>query len=126
MRLSFFLASLAVMVLLALNIAPVPVYAEQIRLADGRFLQGEVTEVKEDGFTFKLTDSGGKVFLRWNQVDVGLKERLKNEKDPDAGLNLEIMVPGARLEMLDGTVHQGTIVRSGNNYIVTNRDRRAM
>lgn len=124
MRLSAFFAIAAVATLLALNVAPAAVAAEQIRLADGRFLQGDVVEVKEDGFSFKLTDGGGKVFLRWNQVDAGLKERLKNEKDPDAGLNLEVTVAGARLELLDGTVHQGNIVKSGNNYVVTNRDRK--
>lgn len=106
---------------LFLNIGTVR--AEQIRLADGRFLQGDVEEVKEDGFTFRLTDSGGKVFLRWNQVDAGLKQRLKNEKDPDDGLDLEVTVDGARLELIDGTVLEGKVTRTGNTYTVVNRDR---
>ena len=124
MRFSLALLSVCT-ALLALAWTAVPAGAEQIRLADGRFLQGDVVEVKDDGFTFKLTDSGGKVFLRWNQVDAGLKERLKNEKDPDAGLNLDITVEGARLEMIDGTVHQGKITRAGSMYVISNRERRS-
>jgi tetratricopeptide (TPR) repeat protein len=96
--------------------------AEQIRLADGRFLQGDVVEVKDDGFVFKLTESGGQVFLRWNQVDEGLKKRLTNQQDPDEGLNLEVTVPGARLELIDGTVYEGDITRVANGYRVKNAD----
>ncbi len=96
--------------------------AEQIRLSDGRYLQGEVSEVKEDGFVFKLTDTGGKVFLRWSQVDAGLKKRLTNDKDPDEGLNLEVMVAGARLELIDGTIYEGNITQVSGGYKVVNRD----
>ncbi|MCZ7606508.1 MAG: hypothetical protein M5U25_10665 [Planctomycetota bacterium] len=96
--------------------------AEQIRLADGRFLQGDVVEVKDDGFVFKLTESGGQVFLRWNQVDEGLKKRLTNQQDPDEGLNLEVTVPGARLELIDGTVYEGEITRVANGFRVKNAD----
>jgi tetratricopeptide (TPR) repeat protein len=96
--------------------------AEQIRLADGRYLQGDVVEVKEDGFTFKLTDTGGKVFLRWGQVDAALKKRLTNDRDPDEGLTLQVSVPGARLELIDGTVYEGQITESNNAYRVLNRD----
>ncbi len=96
--------------------------AEQIRLADGRYLQGDVVEVKQDGFTFRLTDTGGRVFLRWGQVDEALKKRLTNERDPDEALNLQVMVPGARLELIDGTVHEGKISELSNTYRVINRD----
>jgi hypothetical protein len=98
------------------------VSAEQILLSDGRYLQGDVVEVKDDGFTFKLTESGGQVFLRWNQVDAGLKKRLTNQQDPDENLNLEVMVPGARLELIDGTVFEGDISQTGNGYKVKNFD----
>ncbi|GIK52976.1 MAG: hypothetical protein BroJett014_19490 [Planctomycetota bacterium] len=104
------------------------VQAEQIKLADapdgtkGRFLQGEVVEVKPDGFTFKLTETGGVIFLRWNQVDAALKKRLLNEKDPDEGLNLEVLIDGARLELATGDVLMGTVVLQGANYVVTNLD----
>jgi tetratricopeptide (TPR) repeat protein len=98
------------------------VNAEQIRLADGRYLQGDVVEVKEDGFVFKLIETGGQVFLRWNQVDAGLKKRLNNERDPDEGLNLEVMVDGARLELIDGTVLMGDITRVADGYRVRNSD----
>lgn len=107
---------------LALFIGGHAIHAEQIRLADGRFLQGDVTEIKEDGFTFKLTETGGKVFLRWNQVDEGLKKRLTNQKDPDDGLNLEVTVPGARLELVDGTVYEGKIAQTNDGYSVVNLD----
>ncbi|MDC1142480.1 tetratricopeptide repeat protein [Planctomycetota bacterium] len=98
------------------------VSAEQIRLSDGRYLQGSVDEVREDGFTFKLTESGGKVFLRWNQVDEGLKKRLLNEKDPDEDLNLTVIVIGARLELVSGEVHEGDITRVGAGYKVVNME----
>lgn len=98
------------------------VNAEQIRLSDGRFLQGEVTEVKEDGFTFKLTESGGKVFLRWSQVDSALKKRLTNDTDPDEGLNLEVFILGSRIELIDGTVYEGDIREASGGYNVTNRE----
>lgn len=107
---------------LGLFIAVSTVSAEQIRLADGRYLQGEVVEVKDDGFVFKLTENGGQVFLRWNQVDAGLKKRLNNEKDPDEGLNLEVLVDGARLELIDGTVLLGQITRVAEGYNVRNLD----
>lgn len=98
------------------------VNAEQIRLSDGSFLQGEVTEVKEDGFTFKLTESGGKVFLRWSQVDAALKKRLTNDTDPDEGLNLEVTVLGSRIELIDGTVYEGDVRDASGGYNVSNRE----
>lgn len=110
------LPALALGLLLATSVAN----AEQIRLADGRFLQGDVIEVSDDGFTFRLTDTGGKVFLRWNQVDEGLKKRLTNQTGVDEGLDLEVMVSGARLELIDGTVHEGTITQTMNGYRVVN------
>ena len=123
MRIRTFLAALSLAAFVGLGLNPAAAKAEQIRLSDGRFLQGDVEEVKEDGFTFRLTDSGGKVFLRWNQVDANLKQRLKNEKDPDEGLNLDVTVDGARLELIDGSVLEGKVTRSGNTYTVVNRDR---
>jgi tetratricopeptide (TPR) repeat protein len=98
--------------------------AEQIRLADGRYLQGEVVpnSVTEEGFAFRLTDTGGRVFLRWNQVDEALKARLTNDRDPDDGLNLEVMVPGARLELIDGSIFEGEITETAGGYRVVNRD----
>jgi tetratricopeptide (TPR) repeat protein len=123
MRVHTFLAALVAVATLGLCLNPSGASAEQIRLSDGRFLQGDVEEVRDDGFVFRLTDSGGKVFLRWNQVDAGLKQRLKNERDPDDGLNLEVTVDGARLELIDGTVLEGKITRNGNTYTVVNRDR---
>ena len=118
MRMLKWLPALVLGLLLSVNF----VNAEQIRLADGRFLQGDVVEVKEDGFTFKLTESGGQVFLRWNQVDEGLKKRLTNAQDPDEGLNLEVMVEGARLELIDGSVMEGEITQVANGYRVKNFD----
>lgn len=104
-----------------LSIAGVaPVSAEQIKLSDGRFLQGTVEEVKADGFTFKLTESGGTIFLRWSQVDAGLKKRLLNEKDPNEGLNFEVLIDGARLELVTGEVLMGDIKFSGGKYVVNN------
>lgn len=123
MRITTFLPALLLVASTGLFVNSGVARAEQIRLSDGRFLQGDVEEVKDDGFTFRLTDSGGKVFLRWNQVDAGLKQRLKNERDPDDGLNLEVMVDGARLELLDGSVLEGRLSRNGNNYTIINRDR---
>lgn len=96
------------------------VSAEQIKLSDGRFVQGEVGEVKADGFSFKLTESGGTIFLRWSQVDAGLKKRLLNEKDPNEGLNFDVLIDGARLELNSGEVLMGDIKLSGNKYVVTN------
>jgi tetratricopeptide (TPR) repeat protein len=96
--------------------------AEQIRLADGRYLQGEVVEVKDNGFMFRRTDTGGRVFLRWGQVDDSLKRRLTNQRDPDEDLNLEVMVEGARLELLDGTIYEGQITLNRSSYQVINRD----
>lgn len=123
MRITTFIPALLLVASAGLFLNTGAVRAEQIRLADGRFLQGDVEEVKEDGFVFRLTDSGGKVFLRWNQVDAGLKQRLKNEKDPDEGLDLEVTVDGSRLELLDGSVLEGKVTRSGNTYTVVNRER---
>lgn len=116
-------AALVMAVGLGALLAPVTVQAEQIRLADGRYLQGEVGEVTEEGFEFKLTETGGKVFLRWNQVDDGLRKRLRNEQDPDEGLNLEVLVDGARLELISGEVREGKITRTGNAYTVVNFDK---
>lgn len=98
--------------------------AEQIRLADGRYIQGEVVanSVTEEGFTFRLTDTGGRVFLRWNQVDEALKKRLTNDRDPDEGLNTRVIVTGARLELIDGTVYEGNITESPAGYRVVNRE----
>jgi tetratricopeptide (TPR) repeat protein len=96
--------------------------SEQIRLADGRYLQGEVVEVREDGFVFRRTDTGGRIFLRWGQVDEALQKRLTNQRDPDENLDLEVMVPGARLELMDGTEYEGEITLTGSNYRVVNRD----
>jgi hypothetical protein len=112
----FWLPAIALALLLSIN----AISAEQILLSDGRYLQGTVVEVKDDGFTFKLTESGGQVFLRWNQVDAALKKRLTNQKDPDEGLNLEVMVAGARLELIDGTVYEGEISQVSNGYRVKN------
>ena len=108
--------------ILGLFIGISTVNAEQIRLSDGRYLQGEVVEVKDEGFVFKLTETGGQVFLRWNQVDAGLKKRLNNEQDPDEGLDLEVMVDGARLELIDGSVLIGEITRTATGYRVRNFD----
>lgn len=115
------ISRLALALLVSVTVAGLA-QAEQIRLSDGRYLQGDVLEVKEDGFTFKLTDTGGKVFLRWNQVDAGLKKRLTNDRDPDEGLNLDVLVRGARLELIDGTIYEGRITVSGNSYNVVNRE----
>lgn len=108
--------------LVGLLLAAGAINAEQIKLADGRYLQGDVVEVKEDGFVFKITDTGGKVFLRWNQVDEGLEKRLMNKQEPDEGLDLEVMVPGARLELIDGTVYEGNITETAAGYEVVNLD----
>ncbi len=123
MRIRTFLPALLLTAGVGMFWHPGHVQAEQIRLADGRFLQGDVEEVKEDGFNFRLTDSGGKVFLRWNQVDASLKQRLKNERDPDDGLNLDVTVDGARLELIDGTILEGKVTRNGNVYTVINKER---
>ena len=111
-------------VVLALLFSVNFVSAEQILLTDGRYLQGTVVKdgVTEDGFSFKLTESGGTVFLRWNQVDASLKKRLTNQKDPDEDLNLEVVVPGMRLELIDGTMFEGDITQTGNGYKVKNFD----
>jgi hypothetical protein len=116
MKLFRWLPAVALALLFSVNF----VSAEQILLSDGRYLQGDVVEVKDDGFTFKLTESGGQVFLRWNQVDASLKKRLTNQQDPDENLNLEVMVPGARLELIDGTVFEGDITPVANGYRVKN------
>lgn len=118
MKLRFFLPAVAV----ALFISYTFISAEQIRLVDGRYLQGSVDEVREDGFVFKLTESGGKVFLRWGQVDEGLKKRLLNEKDPDEDLNLKVMIVGSRLELLNGEIHEGDISKVPSGYKVVNID----
>ncbi|MHC4840996.1 MAG: tetratricopeptide repeat protein [Planctomycetota bacterium] len=118
MKLRFFLPAIAV----GLFLSTAFISAEQIRLSDGRYLQGSVDEVREDGFVFKLTESGGKVFLRWSQVDEGLKKRLLNEKDPDEDLNLKVVVIGARLELLNGEIHEGDITRVGSGYKVVNME----
>jgi hypothetical protein len=116
MKLLRWLPAVALALLFSVNF----VSAEQILLSDGRYLQGDVVEVKDDGFTFKLTESGGQVFLRWNQVDASLKKRLTNQQDPDENLNLEVMVPGTRLELIDGTVFEGDITPTTNGYRVKN------
>ncbi|MCA8912616.1 MAG: hypothetical protein KDB82_13005 [Planctomycetes bacterium] len=108
------------LVLLGLLLSTSFVHADQIRLADGRFLQGDVVEVKEDGFVFKLTESGGQVYLRWNQVDEGLKKRLTKAEDPDEGLDLQVMVDGARLELIDGSVLEGDITQTAKGFLVKN------
>lgn len=112
-----FLAAAFVLTLLA---SIHSVSAEQIKLSDGRFVQGEVGEVKADGFSFKLTESGGTIFLRWSQVDAGLKKRLLNEKDPNEGLNFEVLIDGARLELVSGDVVMGDIKVQGSKYLVVN------
>ncbi len=117
-KLPFFAFAIALFLFAGVSI----VNAEQIKLADGRFLQGEVQEVKADGFSFKITETGGTVFLRWSQVDAALKKRLLNEKDPDEGLNLEVLIDGGRLELANGDVLMGNVVQQGGNYLVTNLD----
>ncbi|CAG0961062.1 hypothetical protein PLCT2_00759 [Planctomycetaceae bacterium] len=114
------LFALAMALTLFASVAPVS--AEQIKLSDGRFLQGTVEEVKAEGFTFKLTESGGTIFLRWSQVDAGLKKRLRDEKDPNEGLNFEVLIDGARLELVTGDVLLGDIKFSGGKYVVINLD----
>jgi tetratricopeptide (TPR) repeat protein len=116
----YFIGLAAIVAMLFLS-ATVP-HAEQIRLADGRYLQGEVVEVREDGFVFRRTDTGGRVFLRWGQVDEALQKRLTNQRDPDENLDLQVMVEGARLELLDGTEYEGEITLVGSAYRVVNRD----
>jgi tetratricopeptide (TPR) repeat protein len=109
-------------VLVTLLLAFGAVQAEQIRLADGRLVQGAVLEVKEDGFYFRLTETGGRVFLRWSQVDAGLKARLTNDRDPDEGLNLMVVLQGARLELVDGTAYEGRVTEAPGGYRVFNRE----
>lgn len=99
----------------------VPTDARQIRLSDGRFLQGDVVSKNDDGFTFKLTESGGKIFLRWNQVDDALRKELRNEREPDEGLNLKVEVKGSRLELLTGEVFEGNINKASGGFLVINR-----
>ncbi|MCF6227600.1 MAG: tetratricopeptide repeat protein [Planctomycetes bacterium] len=119
MKLRFFLPAIAV----GLFLSTAFVSAEQIRLSNGKYLQGSFGEIVEDkGFYFKLTESGGKVFLRWSQVDESLKKRLLNKKDPTEDLNLEVLVVGSRLELLNGEIFEGDIKKSGNSYEVTNME----
>ena len=119
MKLRLFLPAIAVGLFLSTTF----VSAEQIRLTNGKYLQGSFGEiVEEKGFYFKLTESGGKVFLRWSQVDESLKKRLLNKKDPTEDLNLEVLVVGSRLELLDGEIFEGDIKKSGNSYKVINME----
>lgn len=114
-----FIIKLLPVLLLTLTITSIA-RAEQIKLVDGRFLQGDVKEIDDNGFKFRLTETGGEVYLRWNQVDSGLKKRLLNETDPDEGLDLTVVVNGSRLETLDGRVFIGDITETDQGYRVVN------
>ncbi|MCK6438679.1 MAG: hypothetical protein L6Q71_00575 [Planctomycetes bacterium] len=99
------------------------VSAEQIQLANNEYIQGEVTgDPTEDGFNFKLTSTGGVIFLRWTQVSEKDAKRLKKVEDPLAGLNLNITVKGGRLELIDGSIIEGFIEARDDHYIVNNLD----
>ncbi|HZE96783.1 MAG TPA: hypothetical protein VE981_07140 [Planctomycetota bacterium] len=90
-----FLAALALAPLLA-----VPVFAgseqDTVKLRSGRILTGIVLvdEANKEGFTLQRWDTGGSVFVHWNQITELEKNRLVNRL-PDAK-PLGVMLDGVR------------------------------
>lgn len=105
---------------LALGISAVDVQAEQIKLANGQFIQGEVVESDDAGVRIKLTANGGVARFLWSQLDESDRRRLQKIEDPDAGLNLEVFTTGSRLILDSGQVLEGFIERIGAVYSVKN------
>lgn len=96
--------------------------AEQIRLSDGRIVQGEVVgAVTETGFNFRLTSTGGQAFFRWTQINKEDEARLRNIKDPDAGLQLIVYVQGDRLNRLNGDPIEGRVEVMSDHFLVKNQ-----
>jgi len=105
----------------ALVLSVTTVSAEQIRLSDGRIIQGEVVgQVTEQGFTFKLTRTGGEAFFRWSQINKEDEARLRNIKDPDADLVLVVYVEGDRLNRENGDPIEGKVETAADHYLVKN------
>jgi tetratricopeptide (TPR) repeat protein len=113
------LSSFAVMAGIVLT--GVTVDAEQIRLSDGRIIQGEmVGQPTDQGFTFRLTQTGGQAFFRWSQINPDDEARLRNIRDPDAGIQLIVYIPGDRLNLEFGEPIEGKVDRMADHWLVTN------
>lgn len=113
--------SFSIVLLTLLSITTVS--AEQIRLSTGKFIQGDIVgDPTDEGFKFKLTKSGGTIFLRWSQIDEKDATRLKKVEDPNTDLSLHITAQGSRLELLTGDVIEGDIKEYEDHYIVNNVD----
>lgn len=119
---SLLAGALAAIGALALSVAPVD--AEQIQLSNGRFIQGDVVKTDDEGFTFKLTATGGEVYLRWSQVHQDDRDRIQNVQDPDSDLQdfFVVRTKGDRIELVSGEIYEGNITydQSYEQYVVSN------
>lgn len=94
---------------IALSVTPIS--AEQIQLSNGRFIQGEIISTDDQGFRFKMVETGGEVFLRWSQVHADDRDRIQNVQDPDADLQdvFVVRTKGDRIELISGEIYEGKI-----------------
>lgn len=95
--------------------------AGNIRLSNGQFIQGDIVgEPTDKGLNFKLTSTGGQIFLRWSQLHADDAKRLKKVEDPDANLKLVVQVKGARVDLVTGESLEGRIEKRGSTVIFNN------
>jgi hypothetical protein len=89
-----------------------PASAEQIELANGKVIQGEILggRTTEDGLAGKLYGSGGELMIKWKHV---LPERAKKLRI-DLGIDLEeqdiVSIPGHELTLENGEKFSGLLL----------------
>ncbi|MGE3851400.1 MAG: hypothetical protein AB7K09_06645 [Planctomycetota bacterium] len=117
-------ALLALVVAALLGVLTSTASAEFLRLADGSVMQGEITAHDDLGITLRRLDNGGIIRLRWSQLWSEDRDRLRKQYGlelPD--FSVIATTPGDRLELIDGEVVEGRIVRDeADRYTVEYRD----
>lgn len=122
-KLNWLIRGAAVLALFATAVTPIAAEeerSEQVRLNNGKYIQGSIVSFDDKGFTMKLTSNGGKVTFRWSQVHQNEKKRILNLVDPDKDLVLEVKVEGDRIELDNGKILEGKLSGGGSSYKLVN------
>lgn len=98
--------ALMLMLLLGGLLAPV-VKADDLILADGRYLQVKILEVDERGLHVHRLDNGGRIFLPWALLREEDRHRLKVAYGLEEEERKEVTQPGVRLLMRSGDEFRG-------------------
>ncbi|HZL99536.1 MAG TPA: hypothetical protein VFD43_04715 [Planctomycetota bacterium] len=98
--------------------------AEIVRLKDGTLVHGEIEDFDEGtGFTLRLTDTGGVVRLRWENLGAAEVRRIKESRGFTGEDTEPYLVNVVHLVMQNGTTETGLLVDDGRRDVYTLRRR---